>query len=254
MSPSPPDDSSPVPTVSPLHGQCALVTGASGAIGRAMALALAARGVDLLLSGRDPGRLDDAAVPARGLGVAVETHAADLTAEGEPEALAGRLEKAFGGLDVLVHAMGVFASGPVATTPVDELDRQLRGNLRAPYLLTQRLLPSLLERRGQIVFVSSSAALRPRGSLAAYAGSKAALGALADALRDEVNPAGVRVLSVYPGRTASAMQEQVHRLEGLPYRPERLLQPADVAASVIAALELPETAEVTDLHIRPMQK
>jgi len=64
----------------------------------------------------------------------------------------------------------------------------------------------------------------------------------------------VRVLSVYPGRTASAMQEEVHRIEGLPYRPERLLQPADVAASVVAALELPGTAEVTDLHIRPMHK
>lgn len=239
--------------MSPLHGKTALVTGASGAIGRAVALALAARGVDLLLSGRDEERLEGAAVSARGLGVAVETHATDLAAEGAPAALARRLEERFGGLDVLVHAMGVFATGPVATTPVAELDRQIRGNLRVPYVLTQLLLPTLIERRGQIVFVSSSAALRPRGSLAAYAGSKAALGALADALRDEVNAAGVRVLSVYPGRTASAMQEEVHRIEGLPYRPERLLQPADVAASVVAALELPDTAEVTDLHLRPMR-
>lgn len=240
--------------MSPLHGKTALVTGASGAIGRAVALALAARGVDLLLSGRDEARLEDAAERTRGLGVTARTHAADLATDGAAAALARHLGERFGGVDVLVHAMGAHASGPVATTPVSELDRLLHVNLRVPYLLTQLLLPALTERRGQVVFVSSSAARRPRGSLSAYAGSKAALGALADALRDEVNPAGVRVVSVFPGRTASPMQEEVHRLEGIDYRPEHLLQPADVAASILAALELPDTAEVTDLHLRPMHK
>ena len=77
---------------------------------------------------------------------------------------------------------------------------------------------------------------------------------MADALRAELNPDGVRVLSVFPGRTASRMQEAVHRGEGRPYRPEALLQPADVAEAVLAALRLPPTAETTDLHIRPALK
>jgi short-subunit dehydrogenase len=245
-------------SVSPLRGKTALVTGASGAIGRALALALAERGASLFLTGRDPARLTECRDAARAAGaepgVEVDGLAADLAPDGAVEALAARLEERFGGADLLVHALGAYAAGPVAETPVEELDRQLAVNLRVPYRLTRRLLPGLVERRGQVVFVSSSAAVRPRGGVAAYAASKAALRALADALREELNPAGVRVLSVFPGRTASAMQEEVHRLEGKAYRPERLLQPVDVAATIVAALELPDTAELTDLHIRPMKK
>jgi len=77
---------------------------------------------------------------------------------------------------------------------------------------------------------------------------------MADSLRAEVNAKGVRILSVYPGRTASPMQEAVHRSEEKAYSPERLLQPGDVAAMVLAALALPRTAEVTDLMLRPMLK
>lgn len=235
-------------------GSTALVTGATGAIGRAIALALAGRGARLLLTGRDEGRLAAAAARARELGAETDVRPLDLAAGGAADELAAHLEERFGGADVLVHALGTYASGTIAETPADELDRQLRTNLRAPYALTRRLLPGLQERRGQIVFINSSAALRPRGSLAAYTASKAALKAVADALRDEVNPGGVRVVSVYPGRTASPMQERVHRAEGKPYAPDRLMQPEDVAASVLAALELPRTAEVTDLHVRPMRK
>ena len=60
------------------------------------------------------------------------------------------------------------------------------------------------------------------------------------------------MLSVYPGRTASAMQEGVARAEGKPYDPARLMRPEDVARAVVAALELPRSAEITDLHLRPM--
>ncbi len=239
--------------MSQLSGTSALVTGASGAIGGAIASALAERGVRLLLSGRDPERLESLAGRLAGTGSDVISFPADLAQEGTVESLAARVEEAFGGLDLLIHALGIYSAGTVAETPVEELDRQLRVNMRIPYLLTRLTLPSLTARRGQIVFVNSSAAVRAAGRLGPYAASKAALKALADALRAEVNPAGVRVLSVYPGRTASAMQEEVHRLEGRPYHAERLLQPADVAASVLHALELPRTAEVTDLHIRPMR-
>ena len=80
------------------------------------------------------------------------------------------------------------------------------------------------------------------------------LRALADALREELNPRGIRVLTVYPGRTAGPMQETLHQLEGRPYRLDRLLQPDDVAATIMDVLSLPRTAEVTDIDIRPMLK
>jgi NADP-dependent 3-hydroxy acid dehydrogenase YdfG len=94
--------------------------------------------------------------------------------------------------------------------------------------------------------------LEARAHVGAYAATKHALKALADALRQEVNADGVRVISVYPGRTATPLQEVLHAQEGKPYFPERLLQPRDVAAAVLHALGMDRTAEVTDIRVRPM--
>jgi NAD(P)-dependent dehydrogenase (short-subunit alcohol dehydrogenase family) len=238
----------------PLRGRVAVITGASGGIGEAIALCLARDGARLLLSGRSAEKLELVAEQARDLSPAVEVFAADLTEDARIRALAARAEVAFGGVDVLIHSIGLFLAGPVETASVDDLDLQLRVNLRIPYLLTQALLPSLLARQGQVVFVNSSAGHHPgRAGWGAYAASKHGLRAFADSLRDEVNKRGVRVITVYPGRTATAMQEEVHRFEGKPYDPERFLQPDDVATAVLSALGLPRTAEVTDLHVRPMR-
>jgi NAD(P)-dependent dehydrogenase (short-subunit alcohol dehydrogenase family) len=168
--------------------------------------------------------------------------------------LASRLAGDAGSIDVLVHGAGVHAVGQVSSLPVEELDRQYRTNVRAPYLLTQLLIPMLESAAGQIVFVSSSAVRRAVAGVGAYAATKHAVRALADALREELNPRGIRVLTVYPGRTAGPMQETLHQLEGRPYRLDRLLQPDDVAAIILNALSLPRSAEVTDIDIRPMLK
>jgi NADP-dependent 3-hydroxy acid dehydrogenase YdfG len=112
----------------------------------------------------------------------------------------------------------------------------------------------LKARQGQVVFINSSSALTAKPTTAQYDSTKHALKAIADSLRGEVNKHGVRVLSVYLGRTASDMQARVHQMEGKPYRPELLLQPEDVASVVINALSLPRTAEVTDISMRPMIK
>jgi NADP-dependent 3-hydroxy acid dehydrogenase YdfG len=134
------------------------------------------------------------------------------------------------------------------------LDKQYKTNVRAPYALTQALLPMLKAFQGQVVFINSSSALNAKPMTAQYDSTKHALKALADSLRGEINRHGVRVLSVYLGRTASEMQEGIYRMEGRPYRPELLLQPDDVASVVVNALGLPRTAEVTDISIRPMIK
>jgi NADP-dependent 3-hydroxy acid dehydrogenase YdfG len=116
-------------------------------------------------------------------------------------------------------------------------------------------LPSLVAARGQIVFINSSVGQSvKRPEVAQYAATKHALRAIADSIREEVNPKGVRVLSLYLGRTATPMQEAVAREEGRNYNPESLLQPDDVAEVVVHTLTLPRTAEVTDISIRPMLK
>ena len=237
----------------PFTGQTAVITGASSGIGHAIALALAAGGARLCLVGRRPPALAafKRAGPAGDAGAL--TYTADLAIESEIRACSEALQREVGTIDILVHSAGIIASGAIATTPVDELDRQYRVNLRAPYVLTQCLLPLLDSRQGQIVFINSSIYQNARALVGPYAASKYALKALADSLRLEVNPRGLRVLSIFPGRTASPMQAAVHAGEGRCYQPERLLQPADVAASVVQALALPRTAEVTDIHIRPFQ-
>src|ERR671922_2922680 len=107
--------------------------------------------------------------------------------------------------------------GKLETTPGTELDLQYRTNVRAPYLVTQALLPLLRRRQGQVVFINSSVGVTAGGEGGPYAASKHALKALADSFREEVNAEGVRVVSVYLGRTASPMQAAIHAMEGKAY-------------------------------------
>jgi NADP-dependent 3-hydroxy acid dehydrogenase YdfG len=237
----------------PLSG-VAVVTGSSSGIGRAVADALAAQGLCLCLTGRDADRLRSAAQEIGARGRRVLTHQADLSSDEGIRSLVERVTTDLGRVDVLVHAAGTVRLGNVEAAGWDDLDEQYRINLRAPFLVTKALLALLKESSGQVVFVNSSAGLRPGVDNGIYAATKQALHSIAGSLRDQVNPYGVRVLSVYPGRTATPMQARVHHFEGRPYDGAALLQPSDVADMIVAALALPRTAEVTDIMVRPMNK
>ena len=239
---------------SPLAGLLAVVTGASSGIGRAIALALARERVRLCLVGRDPVSLAETVAAAKGLSQ-VTSFQIDLTVEENLKPLFRSLEGNANGLDILVHSAGVIHQDPMASARVEDFDLQYATNVRAPYLITQRLLPMLTTARGQIVFVNSSVALMAkRPEIGQYSATKHALKAIADSVREEVNPKGIRVLTVYLGRTATPMQESLYERERKDYHPESLMQPEDIATIVISALALPRTAEVTDISMRPMQK
>lgn len=238
---------------SPLEAKAALVTGASKGIGKAIAVALARRGARVWLVGRDRGDLEEAGRQVHAAGGQGVLCAGDLTDDDALEGFAGQIRRETPALDILVHSAGLFRMGHLDNLPVSELDALYRVNVRAPYLLTQKLLPLLRKAAGQVVFVNSSAGLQAGPQWGAYSATKAALKMLADSLRAEVDALGIRVISVYPGRTATPMQAEVHELEGRPYVPEQLMQPEDVAESVAHAITLPRTAEVTDLALRPMR-
>ena len=158
-------------------------------------------------------------------------------------------------MDILIHCAGVIHQDKLERARIEDFDQQYATNVRAPYVLTQHLLPFLIARRGQIVFINSSVGLLTRRpEVGQYSATKHALKAIADSLREEVNPKGIRVLTVYLGRTATPMQEALFRQEGKTYCPEVLMQPEDVAFVVVQALILPSTAELTDISIRPMVK
>ena len=237
-----------------LKDQVALVTGASGGIGGAVASALAEQGVSLILTGRDDRKLEASARGFAATAPPVSCRAADLANDGEVARLAQFISEQFGRLDILVHCAGAISHGTLETAPIAEFDRLYAANVRGPLMLTRLLLPLLKKPRGQIVFMNSSVGLTTRANTGHYAATKHALKAIADTLRDEVNGAGVRVMSVFPGRTATPLMEAIYAEEGRTYQPELLLQPADVAGFVVNALSLPWTAEVTDISVRPMQK
>ncbi len=227
-----------------------VITGASSGIGKAVAHSLAHSETSLHLLGRSEDRLQEVAQAVEDAGGEAVIHQVDLAEDDQLEEVAAALSE-LGGIDVLVHSAGAVSLAPVAETSAEDLDKQYRVNLRAPYLLTQKLLPSLKQAKGQIVFINSGAGLNAKANWSSYAVSKHGLKALADSLRAEVKPDGVRVVSIYPGRVASPMQRYVHEMEGKDYDPEKFVQPEDVAQQVASVLSLPPTAEVTDLSVRP---
>ena len=227
-----------------------VITGASSGIGEAIAHSLAGSETSLHLLGRSDDRLQKVAQAVKDAGGDAVIHQVDLAEDNQLEEVAVTLSE-LGGIDALVHSAGAISLASVAETSAEDLDKQYRVNLRVPYLLTQKLLPSLKQAKGQIVFINSGAGLNAKANWSSYAVSKHGLRALADSLRAEIKPDGVRVVSIYPGRVASPMQERVHEMEGKEYDPEKFVQPGDVAQQVASVLSLPATAEVTDLSVRP---
>jgi len=241
--------------MSSLQGKVAVITGASSGIGKAIALSLALEGANVLLLGRNESKLNEVARLIQSRGGHAAVFVFDVTLMDENTELQERFKKQFGRVDVLVHSAGAFVQNKMDSASIDDFDLQYRVNVRGAYYLTQALLTMITSYRGQIVFINSTAGIMgARANVGQYAATKHALRAIADSVRDEVNSKGVRVLSVYPGRTASAMQEAIHKEEGLEYHPEQLMQPEDVASVVKMALCLPETAEMTDVTVRPMKK
>jgi NADP-dependent 3-hydroxy acid dehydrogenase YdfG len=240
--------------VESLKNQLAVVTGASSGIGKAIALALAKNGAEVCLVARRREALDAVAREAQGNGTRSHVTCADLTRDDDIRGLAESLQRDFGHVDILILCGGVISHGPLEKAPLEEFDLMYRSNLRGHYALTQALLPLLRKQHGQIVFINSSAGLRSPSGAGQFSATQHALRAVADSLRDEVNADGVRVLTVFPGRTATPRMAALFEKESRPYRPELLMQPEDIASMVVHALSLPRTAEVTDISMRPFLK
>ncbi|WP_327069031.1 SDR family oxidoreductase [Kitasatospora sp. NBC_01250] len=223
-----------------------LITGAGSGIGAVVAQRLLERGDELWLLARDARR----ATELRERFPGAQTLVGNLA---DPAKLAW----AFGQqtlpveLDSVLHIAGAVELGPIGDTPVKVWNETLAINLIAPAEITRLLLPQLRLSRGHVVFVNSGAGLSAHAEWGSYAASKFGLRALADSLRQEEHAAGVRVTSVYPGRTATAMQLKVHQQEGKEYDAERWIAPESVATTVLTALDLPRDAELTDITVRP---
>jgi short-subunit dehydrogenase len=221
-----------------------LLSGAGSGIGAVLAERLLERGDSLVLLARSTERAHDLRSDLPDATVLV----ADLADAAAVEGVADQLPER---IDSVVHAAGVVDLGPVAELSVEDWQTQLAVNLLAPAVLTRLCLPALRATRGTVVFVNSGAGLVAHPQWAAYAASKFGLRALADSLRAEEQEHGVRVTTVYPGRTATAMQERVHRQEGKEYDASAWIDPDTVVDAILHVLDLPGDATVSDLTIRP---
>lgn len=223
-----------------------LITGAGSGIGAAVARRLLDRGDELWLLARDAGRAKELAGRYEG----ARTLVGDLA---EPERLSWALshQELPERLDSLQHIAGIVELGPVGDTTPKTWNQTLAANLVSPAELTRLLLPQLRLARGHVVFVNSGAGLNAHAEWSAYAASKHGLKALADALRLEEHGNGVRVTTVYPGRTATPMQAKVHSQEGKEYDASRWIAPESVATTILTAIDLPRDAEINDLTVRP---
>ena len=220
-----------------------LLTGAGSGIGAVLAERLHARGDHLVLLARS----DERAAQLRASYPGVTTLVADLADPASVE----RLDLPVS-IDSVVHAAGVVDLGHVADLGTASWLEQRTVNLVAPAALTRVALPALRAARGTVVFVNSGAGLTAHPDWSAYAASKHGLKALADALRGEEREHGVRVTTVYPGRTATPMQAKVHEQEGKPYDAGDWIDAGTVADAIIHAIDLPRDATIPDWTIRPV--
>lgn len=221
-----------------------LVTGATRGIGAATVAELHGRGHTVLALGRDSARLErmrrefERVVPV----------VADLA---EPERLAAAVAAAdVARLDGLVHCAAIGTIAPVERTDVSTWQETFAVNVIAPAELTRALLPALRATRGRVVFVGAGRGIQGAPGWSSHAASKVAMQFLADAVRNEEAPHGIRVSTVYPGATDTALLRALRRQSGRDYDPDKYTSPSTVATLIATALEVPDDAHLTDLYVR----
>ncbi|MBW0018007.1 MAG: SDR family oxidoreductase [Mycobacterium sp.] len=217
----------------------ALITGAGGGIGSAIATALAPTHT-LLLAGRPSARLD--AVAER---LGATTFPLDLTDTDSIESSCEIVDE----LDVLVHNAGLSIPGRVAESSVEEWRATFTVNVFGAVALTLVLLPALRQARGRVVFINSGSGHNVSPGMASYSASKFALRAFADSLR--IDEPTLLVTSVHPGRTDTDMQRELVAHEGGEYDPATFLRPETVAEVVAHVVATPRDGHVHEVVVRP---
>jgi short-subunit dehydrogenase len=218
-----------------------LVTGAGRGLGRTLAEQLTARGDKVIAHARSESALDG--VP----------HDRKLVLDlAEPSTIAAAVaDLGLERLDGVIHNAGIAHIAPVADQALEWWQQTLTINVAAPAELTRVLLPALRAARGHVVFINSGAGINAGPKWSSYAASKHALRALADSLRGEEQPRGVRVTSVYPSHFATDMQRSVREEYGSDYDPARATSPESIAKTTVDLLHTPEDMVINELRIEP---
>jgi NAD(P)-dependent dehydrogenase (short-subunit alcohol dehydrogenase family) len=230
-----------------LHGRVALITGASQGIGLAVAHALAAEGCELVLCGRDRGRLKSAGKELTKKKVGVCALGCDIRNERRVVQMMASVGKKFGRLDILINSAGVaHAFRPVSELKPKEWNDVIATNLTGTFLVTRAALP-LMSRGGSIVNVLSMSSKRAFPNLAAYNASKFGALGFTNTLREELRREGIRVIAMLPGSTDTPIWDTLW-----PEAPRhKMMRSESVAQALVAALKLPAESTVEELDLMP---
>jgi len=239
-----------------LDGKVALVTGASSGIGEATAIALAERGAALVIAARRVDRLEKLAARLAERGTKVLSLALDVTDEQACRDAVDRTVEHFGGLDILINNAGVMLLGKIVGADTTDWTRMINTNLLGSLYMAHASLPHLLERKGFLIQISSTAGRTVRQGSAVYNATKWGVGAIAESLRQEVTERGVRVVLIEPGVVDTELREHITDADakaGLESRiaGKRNLQSPDVAAAIVYAVSQPEHVAINEILVRP---
>ena len=219
-----------------LKNKNALITGAGKGIGKAIALALAKEGVNVILLARTQDEIDNVAAKARSLRVKALAITADVADINSVNAAVEKALSEFKTIDILINNAGIAAFGKFLELEPADWERIIQVNLMGTYYVTRAVLPNMIERQtGDIINISSTAGLNGNALTSAYSASKFAILGLTDSLMQEVRKHNIRVTALTPSTVATDMAKELKLTDG---NPEKVMQAEDMAELIIAQLKL----------------
>jgi 3-oxoacyl-[acyl-carrier protein] reductase len=229
--------------------QTALVTGATEGIGRATAFALGRAGYRVGICARTESKVRVLLEDLRSEGIEAAGRPADVSDPQQSARMVEEVTASLGPVGALVNNAGVLIAKPFEELTLEEWDTTMSVNVRSLYLVTRAVLPAMRQRRqGAIVNVASLAGRNGFVGGTAYTASKHAVLGFSRSLMLETRKDNIRVIAICPGSVDTSLLRDQPMLKS---DPSRILQPEDVAATILHALTLPERALVSELDIRP---
>ena len=219
-----------------LKNKTALVTGAGKGIGKAVALALAAEGVNVGLIARTEKDLQAVAAEIKATGVNVAVATADISNRAEVEAAVASVTAALGSIDILVNNAGTGPFGKFLELEPELWEQQIKVNLFGTYYTIRAVLPQMLEKQaGDIINISSTAGKNGAAVTSAYSASKFGVFGLGESLMREVRKQNIRVTTLAPSTIVTDLAYSADLIKG---DAERVMHPEDFAEFIIAQLKL----------------
>ncbi|WP_431242737.1 3-ketoacyl-ACP reductase [Flavobacterium sp. P21] len=219
-----------------LKNKTAFITGAGKGIGKAVAIALAKEGANLILVSRTQKDVEQLADEASNLGVKALAITADVSDINSINAVAEKALAEFKHIDILINSAGIASFGKFLELEPEAWERIIQVNLMGTYYTTRAIIPNMIERQtGDIINISSTAGLNGNALTSAYSASKFAVLGLTDSLMQEMRKHNIRVTALTPSTVATDMAKDLNLTDG---NPEKVMQSEDMAELIISQLKL----------------